>query len=1265
MIEPEAPVSERFAVRRRLGEGGFGVVYEAWDSKLEAPVAVKLLRRVENTALLRFKSEFRSLADVLHPNLVRLGELVSTGSTWFFTMELIDGSDILSFIELPDAGRDHEAILDSPTVGPESLTIDTPASGPPPAGLETSEAAAVGLRTEQLPPRANPFDEARLRDAFGQLAEGVSALHGFGLLHRDLKPSNVLVARDGRVVVLDFGLVAHLGEEDLTESVHIVGTPAYMSPEQGMGREVGPASDWYSVGVMLYEALTGSPLFRGSLPQILRDRQSPVPRPRDLVPGVPEDLDALCRDLLQIDPAARPSGPEVAARLQRPLKALAAEPAAPVRDDRFVGRELELGVLADALDRVRDGRAATVFVSGASGMGKTALVRCFLDRLRAADSDALVLNGRCYQRENVPYKALDSLVDELSRRLGRMKALEAAQYMPRDRHALARLFPVLGGIGETGPGRRREPEIPDAIELRRRAFAALRELLGRLADNTTVVLFIDDLQWGDVDSAALLREITRPPDPPPMLLLVCFRKEEAERSPLLKVLAQDNEQQSSSFHVELAELAEDEARELALAVIGDHGAAAVARAEQIARESGGSPFFVDELARHQVADGDDRPEALRLDSVLETRFARLPEEARRLLEVVAVAGEPLDLEAANRAAELVAKEQNAIELLRAGQWVRPCAIEGREAFETFHDRIRETIVALVPDEQLPSRHLRLAEAWESHGTASSATLVEHYLVGGDRCRAADHARRAADEAASELAFDRAARLYEIGLDAGEWEPEERRDLLARLAEALANAGRGEDAARAFLEAAKGGEPGAQLELRRRAAEQFLISGHIDEGRGVLQSVLEMVGMRLPATPQRALAALLLRRLQMAARGIRFAARAAGDVDPGQLTRIDVCWSVAVGFGMVDNIRGAHFQSLNLLRALQAGEPFRVARALTMELAFSAVAGVRSRRRTAALVEQCRVMVQDLADPHLSGFFTLQEGVVANLEGRFADSLECSELAETILREQCTGVPWELDTAQLYRNHSLIMMGRWKELAARVPAMLEDARDRADLYLATYLRTRNAFILHLAADDVERAQAEQASSLDGWSQQGFQVQHYWNWYASGEVALYGGTPEAAWERIERGWPAFKRSLLTRAQAVFVEAVFLRARVALAAAARASGAEAGRFLERAARDAKVLEREAMPSGEAAAALIRAAIGLQRGDRAAALDRLRAAVEGFARIELPHYGAAARWRLGHLLGTAEGEAMLDDARAWFGSQGVENPERMAGMLAPGRWT
>src|SRR5262249_20782173 len=353
----------------------------------------------------------------------------------------------------------------------------------------------------------------------------------------------------------------------------------------------------------------------------------------------------------------------------------------------LVGRERHLTALGDALAVARSGRAVTVYVHGASGMGKSALVQRFLDGL-SDDPRTVVLAGRCYERESVPYKALDSVVDALSRYLMQLPVHEAHTLLPRHVLALARLFPVLRRVGAVAEAPRPAAEAPDPHEMRKRAFAALRELLARLADRTTPVVYIDDLQWGDAASAALLADLMRPPDPPPLLLLCCYRSEDAETSPLLRELLAPEPQGDGMGgvdirHVPVGPLLPGEACDLAMTLLGRDAPVTRALAERVARESGGSPFFVDELVRHLQAGEEleartSSEREVSLEEVLRARLLRLPPRARRLLEVVAVAGRPIKQQVAGAAAELPAEDSQAMAILRAGHLVRTRGTRDRD-----------------------------------------------------------------------------------------------------------------------------------------------------------------------------------------------------------------------------------------------------------------------------------------------------------------------------------------------------------------------------------------------------------------------------------------------------------------------------------------------------------------------------------------------------------------------------------------------------------
>jgi eukaryotic-like serine/threonine-protein kinase len=259
---------DRFVLKERIGGGAMGEVFRAYDRERNEDVALKMLRDPEPQKVYLFKREFRALAGVAHPNLVRLHELVSAGDRWFFTMELLHGVDFLTWVR-----RDTEAA----TAAAETPTTDVDAGARAMAAtdwsrgsldLETSTAHSGLLRraapTAPAPvlrsasPLVSSDQWTRLREGTRQLASGVQALHDHGSLHRDIKPSNVMVTADGRVVLLDFGIIATLSRPAATDGPNqLYGTPAYMAPEVGTRRGFDAPADWYAVGVMLYEAMAG------------------------------------------------------------------------------------------------------------------------------------------------------------------------------------------------------------------------------------------------------------------------------------------------------------------------------------------------------------------------------------------------------------------------------------------------------------------------------------------------------------------------------------------------------------------------------------------------------------------------------------------------------------------------------------------------------------------------------------------------------------------------------------------------------------------------------------------------------------------------------------------------------------------------------------------------------------------------------------------------------------------------------------------------
>ncbi len=1268
--------TQRFEVVRRIGAGGMGVVYEAIDRERDARVALKTLRTWTADAFLRFKDEFRALQHLHHPNLVSLGELLEDGGMWFFTMELIDGVPFLAWV--------NRAILPAERSGPFVAPFVTGPGGTGGTALPASDASTARKRkplpaadevelTVDLPqgmkaaqvtagiPTTTIADEGRLRAALGQLALGLSALHRARKVHRDIKPSNILVTPDGMVKILDFGVVSDLTQQQWRDD-HLVGTVSYMAPEQATSPLVGPPADWYAVGVLLYQSLTGRLPFTGRPEDVILRKQALEPPPPSAIqPAVPADLDQLCMELLRIEPRRRPSGREILRRLE------VADDDAPGLSGPtpfFIGRRAEMQALHDAFADSR-GNAVTLLVHGESGVGKSALTRHFVDKL-SDDADAVVFAGHCYERESVPYKAVDGVIDALSCYLTALSPAEAAGLIPDEPGPLGQVFPVMRRLSTVALAPRADNDKLDPLDLRARVFSTLRELFARLARKRPLVLMIDDLQWADADSLALLAEVLRPPAAPSLLLIATLRAALESESGTRSVRQVVDRLSGDVRQLVLSSLPPGDARALVDLLMAGVKLDGEVDRDAIAREAAGHPLFIDELIRSRQMAGAGEVRVLRLEDALWARINRLDQTARNLLEAVAVAGAPIVQETAAAALDMdFGPFAQQISSLRSANLVKTTGARRTDAVEPYHDRVRNAVLMRLRTEDRIRWHGRLAASLEA-SRADPETLATHWRGAGELDKAAVYAARAAEDAGKALAFDRAARLYRLALElrgssGGAMERLEGGRLRAQLGDALTNAGRGVEAAEAYLAAAGTAGPAEALDLRRRAADQLLRSGHIDEGLDVVRAVLGAAGMKLPRSPRTALASLLLRRAQVRLRGLGFRERAEADARGEDLTRIDVCWSVAAGLGLVDNVRGSYFQARGLLYSLETGEPFRIARALAAEAAFSSSAGGPHHKRTARLLEEADRIARRVDHPYALAWAAGAAGIAATLEGRWRPALERCEAGEAIFRDRCVGVAWELAIMRWFALWALAYQGRLGDLADRIPVRLRDAEGRGDLHAEIGHSTGLANLAWLAADDPDEARRRGEAAMAQWSQKTFHVEHWWNMLGQTQVDLYRGEGDAAYRRVTGEWSGLKGSLLLMVQLTRLEATHLRARAALSAASGSLG-DRRRLIAQAARDAGKIAGEKMPWSTPLAALLRAGIAAAQGDKATALDLLPGAAGGLDEAGMALYAAAARYRQGRLLAGDEGKRLVDDAERWMAEQKIKAPARMIEMLAPG---
>lgn len=1250
--------SERFTVVRELGVGGMCAVYEVLDRERDEHVALKLLQRLDAQALLRFKAEFRLARDIRHRNLVRLDDLIAHRGRWFFTMELVAGRSITR----------HSRVVRQPS------THDLPASAPlaaiPPSAL------TQWLGQERV------LDQARLRSAIGQLASALSALHDAGQVHRDIKPSNVLVTDSGRVVLLDFGVTRALHVPSNLSSGAVVGTSEYMAPEQAMGHPATTSADWYSVGVLLYEALTGEVPFKGDHVAICLSKYSGErPRARDHGSDIPDDLDELCFRLMDSRPDHRADGDDIMKTVsEAPVRPVASDAASDVADDipgetrhhdahealvasrawractgravRFVGRTEPLLILEQAVD-VSQCSPVSVLIRGPSGSGKTALVEELGEHL-----NALVLIGRCLACESIPYNGLDAAIDTLTHWLADCSESRLTELLPEDVGFLAQLFPAMQrvrsiarsrvpvGARQAGisPRTPRHPGSPDPTDsLRHRALSALAELLRRIARTEPIVFAIDDGHRADRETLSALASLATAP----IVLVVTELSDRSSDSPALSSRSARLDRAVTWTHdLELGPLPPEQATILASTVL-QHiaGAASPERAQAIADGAEGDPAFVCQLAAMTAAHGTDPALPTTTSELVCRQLAELDPPARHLIDLLCIARAPLPRAAYARASDLRADEFARITRVLADRHLlRSDGSCRADTIELGHRRIREIVATTSPAtrgrETTLTLHRSLARALEASADQTGDP------AGTDIDREPDHDARLAERWL-------AARIRAVP----------RRPTLARaLAEHALAAGHAATAGEALLAAAQASDPPDSTHLHLRAAEAFLRCGQTARGLTLwdqfaraddLPLFSPLTGDRLSRSLRRfGVLRINPRRLQRAEpRGSR-STTAGARPDTRCHDRVDSLAGAVLGLLDVDPQRAVDAQAEHLRRAARRKDLDRVQRALAFELIVSTAASTRARTRDklAALLDE----LTRLCDTReASDWADLAHGIAAVHAGRFA--------AGRNALTRCRHVGKAATLAARYRICAEICLGEITSAQATLGEAMARAVESDEQYGQATLALAESVLVELARDRPERAEdglTRARQHIDP----GHVVPERDAVLGEATVGLYRGEPDRALTLLHG---LSHHDELSRFARIRASDLASRAHVAAAGTidpATAQGTEPATVrsghIARALIGADTLEREHTPWSSALALAIRAGCAYPDESPAGSPALWSRAADAFHALSLPLHHHACAWRHGQF---SRSDSAAGPALDGLDRHGVSAPARFADMLAP----
>ncbi|MDB4959313.1 MAG: Protein kinase, partial [Myxococcales bacterium] len=445
-----------------------------------------------------------------------------------------------------------------------------------------------------------------------------------------------------------------------------------------------------------------------------------------------------------------------------------------------------------------------------------------------------------------------------------------------------------------------------------------------------------------------------------------------------------------------------------------------------------------------------------------------------------------------------------------------------------------------------------------------------------------------------------------------------------------------------------------IDLERLRIEALLRRGRLDEALPAAEQLLAQIGIRvgLGKSSRTKLSMQWIQKL----RGLDYIERDPTEVNPADLLRIDVLYSVVSGLAFVDPVLGRMLQPELLRAAFDCGEPIRVCLALAQELCYAASAGTRSWPAIAAVGTRLKSIVARIDHPHIRGLADVSIGVAAYMGGRWRDARGHLEAGITTLRDHGAGVRWEMDVAETYWLSTLYYLGEWRELIRQGNILLRDAIERGDVVAQQGIRTGRPSLAWLLAGKAAEARA-QLDAAEQTLAPGFHLPKLLAVQAACNIDLYCGDAAAAARKLDEAWPNIERIGALRTQHLRIELLLMRARVALADSSRPLDDR----LRQARGVADELLKEGAPWATGVGHLVRAAALVGRGQHDQAVLALLAAEDQLVGSDMIGWLHVARLRRGLLEGGPGGTARAEAARDLLRDLGAADPDAVASLLVP----
>jgi len=745
----------------------------------------------------RFMREARAAAALNHPHIVAIYDVGEDQGFPFFVMELVDGPNLAhtpvrSVAQVVECAVQICAALEhahnNHIVHRDLKPANVLLAGWPAAARSSSAKLEPKTATPDFK-QPVPYRKSEISDSKGSDSNLKSEISDLKGADSNLR-SEILYLKEIsglKVKLADLGLALPARGSRISHAGTIVGTAAYMAPEQALGRTVDGRADLYALGVVLYELTTGRVPFPGDNPlaTISQHLHAPPVPPRVLRPDLPRALETVILRLLAKDPAQRYA---TAAETSDALRAAIGDATEAQEEEgasavalldalsrgRLVGRAEELGEARELWRRAQEGRGHCLLFSGEPGSGKTRLAREVI--VQATLDGAVVLSGACYEYEAAtPYLPF---VEAFRRWIREQKDdARLKELLGEQASQIAKLAPEIEARVGPFPARH---ELP-AHEERLLFFDAVTALFARLARRQSLFFYLDDLHWADSGTLWLLGHLIRNLRAERVLIVASYRDTELDRAhPLSKALVDWNRERFTT-RIGLKRFGPEETRAQIGALLDDKISGAFS--EAVYRETEGNPFFVEEVMKALIEQGSVRRESGQwkrcelvdlvipqsVKEAIGNRLDRVSPECNDTLRAAAVLGKTFTIDELTAATE-GQNENQLLDALDEAVAAQLLAADAAEAFAFTHDKIREVLYEELNPIRRRRLHLRTAEGLERHrerAPVAVETLAHHFIHAGEYERGLTYAKQAAVEAEKIFAYDEAMAAYGRALECAE------------------------------------------------------------------------------------------------------------------------------------------------------------------------------------------------------------------------------------------------------------------------------------------------------------------------------------------------------------------------------------------------------------------------------------------------------------------------------------------------------------------